>query len=63
MSCMLWETPYLSLSASILDTSKKFNTSYCLVNPLFMRADWKVHVVAAVHRCYAEGGSDCYAKL
>jgi len=27
------------------------------------RAVWKVRELAAVRRCYAEGGGDCYAKL
>jgi hypothetical protein len=27
------------------------------------RAVCKVRGLAAVHRCYAEGGSDCFAKL
>jgi len=28
-----------------------------------MRAVLKVHGLVAVCHCYAEGGSDCYAKL
>jgi len=28
-----------------------------------MRAVWKGRGLAAVRRCYAEEGSDCYAKL
>jgi hypothetical protein len=30
---------------------------------LYTRAIWKVRDLAAVHRCYAEGGGDCYTKL
>jgi hypothetical protein len=26
-------------------------------------AVWKIYELAAVRRCYAEGGGDCYAKL
>jgi hypothetical protein len=29
----------------------------------YRRAVWKVRGLAAVRRCYAEGGGDCYAKL
>jgi len=28
-----------------------------------MKAVWKVSGLAAVHHCYAERDSDCYAKL
>jgi hypothetical protein len=31
--------------------------------PVNTRAVWKVRGLAAVHRCYAEVGDDCYAKL
>jgi len=36
--------------------------------PLFVRLNYtrtvrKVRELAAVRRCYAEGGGDCYAKL
>jgi hypothetical protein len=27
------------------------------------KAVWKVRGLAAVRRCYAEGGGDCYTKL
>jgi hypothetical protein len=29
----------------------------------YTRAVWEVHGLAAMRRCYAEGGDDCYAKL
>jgi hypothetical protein len=28
-----------------------------------MRTVWKVRKLAAVRRCYVEGGGNCYAKL
>jgi hypothetical protein len=33
------------------------------INVEITSAVWKVRGLAAVHSCYAEGGSDCYAKL
>jgi hypothetical protein len=32
-------------------------------NIITTRAIWKVCGLVALHRCYAEGGSDCHAKL
>jgi hypothetical protein len=29
----------------------------------YTRAVWKVRGLAAMRRCHAEGGGDCYAKL
>jgi hypothetical protein len=29
----------------------------------FTRADWKVHGMVAVRRCYVEGGADCWCQV
>jgi hypothetical protein len=34
-----------------------------LIRCVCTRAVWKVRALAAVRRCYADGGGDCYAKL
>jgi hypothetical protein len=41
--------------------SLKSSTNYEVL--LYTRVIWKVPGLAAVRRCYAERGGDCYAKL
>jgi hypothetical protein len=38
-------------------------SSFHVVQMINTRAVWKVRGLAAVRRCYAEGGGDCYTKL
>jgi hypothetical protein len=43
--------------------TERFYTLQFPKDELYTRAVWKVWGLVAVHRCYAEGGRDCYAKL
>jgi hypothetical protein len=57
-TCIQSLTSILILSSRLrLHISNGFKPKYCT------RAVWKVRGLAAVRRCYAEGGGDCYAKL
>jgi hypothetical protein len=40
---------------------KIFQIKFLVIN--YTRAIWKARGLAAVRRCYAEGGGDCYVKL
>jgi len=53
----------LHLGFTLGDVRLAYQIFHKCATDIHTRAVWKVRGLAAVPCCYAEGGSDCYAKL